>query len=403
MSTFETSEPEPVSILFVHASDELYGSDRALLEIIRGLDGRIFRPVVILPDDLPYEGFLSAELARLGISVRKMDLAVVRRSTLRWRDGPRLMMRLGRSVFRLSRLIREERIGLVHTNTIVVWPGAFAALLCRVPHVWHVHEVLGGPRALRVLAGRVVVALSAAVVTNSGATTSALVGTRPPLRVELVPNGVEVPAVSPSTRDRVRRDWGVSDERTVVFGAIGRISARKGLSDLLAAFAQARAGDTGFHLVLAGSTVPGQESQLDQLESLAIQLGLGPHVTFTGFFRDPAEIVAGIDVLVMPVLRPESFGLAAAEAMAAGKPVIASNLPALDELVANDETGILVPPGDVPALAGAIRRLAADRALRESFGQAGRKRIEECFSLAAYRHRFASLYARLSAVASGRL
>src|SRR5213078_4784919 len=138
----------------------------------------------------------------------------------------------------------------------------------------------------------------------------------------------------------------------------GRLSAEKGILDLLAA------ADDGMKLTIAGDgplreRVPGA-------------LGFVPHDEL-GPLYDRAAVVA------VPSRR-EGFGVACAEAMAHGRPVVASAVGGLLDLVAHEETGLLVPPGDVGALREALRRLLADPELRALYGGAARERVRERFS-----------------------
>jgi glycosyltransferase involved in cell wall biosynthesis len=114
---------------------------------------------------------------------------------------------------------------------------------------------------------------------------------------------------------------------------------------------------------------------------LVQQLGIGDRVTFTGHIGadELARLYSSAEIAVTASLY-EGFGLPAAEAMACGTPVIATRAGALPEIVGEYGTGVLIPPADPPALAAAIKRLLADKPLRETMGEAARKRIEESFS-----------------------
>jgi glycosyltransferase involved in cell wall biosynthesis len=117
-----------------------------------------------------------------------------------------------------------------------------------------------------------------------------------------------------------------------------------------------------------------------QLEEESARLGLAGDVHFLGFVSDTAEFFAGIDVLAMPSLY-EGLGVAVLEAMAAGKPVIATRVGGLVESVVDDVTGILVPPRDPAALAAAIAKFARSHTLGSSMGQQGRERVRQEYSL----------------------
>lgn len=391
-----TADTPPRTILYVHASDELYGSDLMLLHLVRGLDRARFRSIIVLPTDLPYAGLLSAELRESGIAYLKLDLAVVRRRYLNPRGGLRFAARLLRSTAQLLALIRRERVALVQSSTLVVWPGALAALLARRPHVWHIHELLTGPAPLRRLIGRVLLALSTVVVSNSRATRAALFGPRAGRgRTPVIYNAVAAPP-SPDARavSSLRAAWGAGADGVLV-GTVGRVSRRKGQRELLLAAEAVIAAAPQTRFIIVGGAVPGQEAFFEELRRQAESHKLAGQIVFTGFRPDIGPILDALDLIVAPVLLPESFGLAAAEALAHGKPVIASRLGGLAEVVADGETGVLVQPGNIAELAEAITRLAADKGLRARLGRAGPARIARDFTAEDYVARFVALYDRL--------
>ena len=117
---------------------------------------------------------------------------------------------------------------------------------------------------------------------------------------------------------------------------------------------------------------------------------------FLGIRTDIHEIMAALDVLVHCPTAPEPFGRAVAEAMGAGRPVVAANDGGVPELVEEGRTGLLVPPGDVAAFAAAVRRLLEDTGLRQRFGSAARQRAEAMFAVDAHAARVLEHYAPLT-------
>jgi len=145
-------------------------------------------------------------------------------------------------------------------------------------------------------------------------------------------------------------------------------------------------GRLGLPLVIAGDgplNVP--------LKAEARQLGLARRTHFLGWRTDVPALMAGLDVLVMPSLW-EGFGLVLLEAMAQSLPIVASNVSAIPEIVVSEETGLLVPPRDPEALAGALRMLLADPALLRHMGMLGEARLEQAFGADAMIDATAALY-----------
>jgi glycosyltransferase involved in cell wall biosynthesis len=187
-------------------------------------------------------------------------------------------------------------------------------------------------------------------------------------RIRVVPSGIDVDAlaVEPEARARVRREWGIGDDEVTVV-VPGVLERRKGHATLLAAAALLAAGAPALRVVLCGT---GRE----EAALVAAAAELGKMVRFAGFRADMGACLAAADIAVLPSLN-EGLGVAALEAMAVGRPVVASRVGGLAEAVVHGETGLLVPPADPPALATAIARLAGDSGLRARLGAAGRARV----------------------------
>jgi len=198
-------------------------------------------------------------------------------------------------------------------------------------------------------------------------------------------NGVDPRSFAPA------EGGGGSDAGLVTIGSVGRLRPGKGMDCLIRAFAQLRT-QLPARLVLAGDG-PARA----RLELLVRELGLQEDVEFLGWVMDVAEHWRGCDIAVFPPDRwPEPFGLAALEAMACGKPVVASRIGALPEIVVDGDTGHFVSPGDVDELAAALARYAADPELRHRHGAAGRRRAIEVFHINTCAEAYAELFLRFA-------
>src|SRR5215475_7979663 len=126
------------SVLFVHHSNDLYGADIMLLETVKGLDREQFSPIVVLPDDCRGQGGLAAELEAVKVPYVFIPLGVIRRKYFRPRYLLRYCLELVNATKKLLGMVREHYVSLVHSNTMAVCAGAFAARLAGVRHVWHI-------------------------------------------------------------------------------------------------------------------------------------------------------------------------------------------------------------------------------------------------------------------------
>ncbi len=204
-----------------------------------------------------------------------------------------------------------------------------------------------------------------------------------PKLVHLVPNPVSVPKVIPASKP----------EGLVVVAS--RLVALKGIDRLLKAFAKVKAPSTLW--------ICGDGPERKNLEGLAKELALGTRVTFFGALTHAETLprLAAADIVAQPNLGPETFGMAVAEASALGRAVLASDVPALNEILERDQTALLTPAGSTDALADNLTKLLDSKSLRERLGAAGKSRMAERFSPES--HLAAQLRAYEAALAASKL
>lgn len=383
-----------IPLLFVHSSNELYGSDLVLLELVRRLDRRRYAPFVVMPQDLPYEGRLAAALAAAGVPHATVNMAVLRRRYMTLRGSLGLLARLLVGTRALWRLMRDQGTALVHSNTSAVWCGALASGLGRVPHVWHVHEIVQRPPFVRRLLARLIAWRADRVVVISEAVGSHLLRDVPHLRERMVtiPDAVDSERFHPHNDGRaVRAEWRLGEEE-VLFGIVGRVHYWKGQDDFLDAAPLVLREVPQARFAIVGDVVPGEEQRRRALQAQAAALGIADRVIWAGYREDMPQVMAALDVLVLPSTSPEPFGMVLLEAMATARPVIATAHGGPLEIVTPEETGLLVPPRQPAELARAMVRLARDPALRRRLGEAGRARVTSQYTFQRHVAAFESLY-----------
>jgi len=201
-------------------------------------------------------------------------------------------------------------------------------------------------------------------------------GVRDPGRVRRVYHGLEPPVTRALEREgqRIRAELGVGADDFLV-GNVGRLALQKGQRHLIAAMPLLLQRAPRAHAVIAG----GGDLE-DYLRDLAEEAGVAERVHVLGPRKDVPALMHAIDVFAMPSIW-EGFGLVLLEAMAAGRPIVASRVATIPEVVVDSETGLLVPAGDPQALADALAELADQPALAHQFGGAGRERLRRHFSI----------------------
>jgi glycosyltransferase involved in cell wall biosynthesis len=200
------------------------------------------------------------------------------------------------------------------------------------------------------------------------------------------------PAPTAASRYQARARLGLPADR-LLFTFAGQIIERKGIADLLRAWALLRDQGSGrAELLILGEDLQGQGQYRAAMQQLAGELGCAPR--FVGFQKNVGEWLLASDVAVVPS-HVEPLGNATLEAMSYALPVLGSGVDGIPEMVIHEETGLIVPPRSPKNLAAALARLIADTGLRQRLGVQGRRRCEEVFSLPAHVRAVLNEYALL--------
>ncbi len=288
----------------------------------------------------------------------------------------------------LTRLLRAHRIEVVHSHEFAM--AVYGAAAARRVGARHIITMHGGryfaEQWRRRVALRWAARRSVAIVGVSRATARDLQVTLglPAERVVVVPNGAPFRA---GVRERVRRELGVSDTELLLV-AVGNLYPVKGHAVAVRALARLPRDAAMPRWRLA---VAGRGEELAALRALAEREGVAPSIHWLGFRDDVPDILAAGDLFVMPSLS-EGLPLALVEAMSAALPIVASAVGGVPEVIAHEREGLLVPPGDVEALAVALQALIRDTALRRRLGAAARERARREFSVSAMADRYEHLY-----------
>lgn len=358
------------SVLLVHSTDEAYGADRSLLRAAVGLRARGWRVRVLVSDDEP-PGWLTGQATALGIPLDRGPLAPARRQYLRLRQLPAYCRRL----LEARRWIRQEvdsfEPSIVMINTSALPVGGLIGRPKGIKVVWYIREIVVEPmlagwifRLMPSVAGDLVLAVSQAA------------------RLHLTPFRFR--------RSRVVALWNAieprqpgspSRQREPLVAFVGRLNRWKGYDVFVEAAALLVDELPDLRFVIAGDPPSGEEWRTEALRRQVERLALTDRFELLGLVADGAEVFERAAVAVVPSIWPEPFGGVTLEAMRAGTPVIATAHGGSVEIVEAGKSGLLVPPADPYALAGAIRRLMKDPVLRQRLAVAGRRRVAAQFSL----------------------
>ncbi|MBV5347440.1 glycosyltransferase family 4 protein [bacterium] len=377
------------NILFIHAGAELYGADKILYILTKGLVDRNWIVSVVLP----WNGKLKESLVSAGVKVLIINHGVLRRKYFTPCGLVDRLHRIVKSGISIARIVREQDIGIIHTNTSVVFAGALAAKLAKIPHVWHIHEITTRPktvwRALSWLIPRLadrVVCVSSAVLAHlvAGNMANAAQG-------QVLHNGIQPMKATAEEIQSVSNELALS-KKDVIVGMVGRVNGWKGQMVLADAAELILSRCPNVRFLFVGGTFSGEEHLLISLRKRVNTGLLTDKITVLEFRNDVSAIMSNLDIFVLPSTQPDPLPTVVLEAMSLGCPVVGFAHGGICEMVANNKTGILVTPCDITEMANAIERLVNDESLRRRYGEAGRLRFNESFSIDTFLDKFESVY-----------
>jgi len=390
-------------ILYIEPASTPGGSVVSLYYLVRGMNRSHYQPVVLLSPDNPWvERFraLGVEVLTQGVYQRSSDTSAMRRAKQalisrgpeRGRWSQRLYRFAGfcwrflRQTWpqsqTIARLVRQERIDLVHTNWRIGCdhPGIIGARLASVPCVAHMRafeQLNSFDRALSRLIATFI-CISRALEENLRAQGAHM------RESVVVYNGLD-PAdlVADDDPAKVKGEFGFDPEAPVV-AVIGRLDRWKGQDHFIKAMSQVVRNVPKVRALIVGDPEPYCLDYFEELQSLVESLGLSGRVIFAGHRSDVPRLMRALTVLVHSSSEPEPFGRVIIEGMAVGLPVVATRAGAVPEIIEDGVSGILVPPRDPNAMAEAVISLLRDPQRVSSIGKAARRRVEELFTVQQY-------------------
>jgi glycosyltransferase involved in cell wall biosynthesis len=383
------------SILFIHQSSELYGSDKTLLLLIKNLDKSRFNSVVILP----FEGPLVEEFKKEGVIVEIAPVLKLYRNLLKPKNAIRFLFEIRESIKVADRLNEKYNFDIIYSNTLAVLLGIIFAKKKKIKHLWHVHEIIESPSIFKKTFIKLLSLKANSQIVYNSIATQKFWNTNSSIKEKntVIWNGLELDYVQLSTKEiqEIRTNKFNLTDNGIIIALVGRISRWKGQMVLLEAFNKIAQDYSFIKLVIIGSPPPNQEVFLHNLENKITEYQLNDKVILIPFQDSINDIWQSIDIAVVPSTEPEPFGMVAIEAMLAKKPVIGSNHGGLSEIIVNEETGFLIEPNHPEELTQKLRKLILNESLRIEMGQKGFERVNNNFSVKNYVSSFEALFNNL--------
>ncbi len=365
-------------ILFLQSSSEQYGSGKIILQVLRLYRSEGLTPVVVLTGPGP----LVEELKEEGFLVRIQNLGILRRKYV---NPAGLLNRFSKNLkaYRfLDELHSEFKFELVYSNTLAVIVGAYWAKRNRLPHIWHIHEILPGPAPLVKLLSKMIDSSTPRPIAVSEAVSNQWKPKLKLAKMEVIHNGIPYDEFL-KTYPTAKSELGLPVDKLIIT-MIGRINPGKGQFFFLEMASRISKTYPQCHFVLVGDPFPGYEYIQDEIRFAIIEKGLSEKVIDLGFRTDIPKILAASDIFVLPSILPDSFPTVILEAMASGKPIVATRSGGASEMVLDGETGFLIPIGEVEKGVEGISKLIENEVMRLEMGKAGRFRVLKEYSLKAF-------------------
>ncbi len=346
---------KPVVCFITLSHGDWGGASRVLFTNLGLIDRERLEPLLLLPRHGPIE----SELAQ-----RELSYEIWGSLT-----EPGNPVKYLYSLLRMLAFLRRRRVDVIHINGASFWRPAelLAAKLLGVPVIIHYHVINSQP-------GPFVSLCSAAICVSRYTAEQSL---PPSLPKPVIYNSISLERFDRGTS--MRSALGL-DEDNIVVAFLGQIREIKGVADFMTMARRIEAPNARF--LIAGECrdpvrFPGSYAEAD----LARMAGGDDRIRYIGYVKQVEDVYHTADIVVVPSRWQEPLGLINLEAGACRRPVVATRVGGIPEIIHDGENGFLVAPGDVDALTAGVRRLVDDAALRERLGHRGRQLVEERFSL----------------------
>ncbi len=385
------------SILFLHSSSDYYGASKVLFQTVMACKSNCYECIVVLSEP----GIFSDKLIENGVDVRFFKLAILRR---KYYNPLGLINRayfLVKAIGKLRAIVKKHQIDIIYSNTTAVLVGALVSKMSKVKHVWHIHEIIAGPRFLLWVLAWLMEYATNKNITVSSATFHHWNSINPSLtkkhKLICLFNGIDLlPYQSIQEKNK-------SSEQFTI-GMIGRVHFWKGqtyfieIVSELEKFLQ-KENENKIHLkyLMAGDPFPGYEYLLTEISEKKKILGVENKIKDLGYVRNNVHFFEQIDLLIVPSILPDPLPTVVLEAMASGLPVAGTKLGGMLDMVVPNETGILIPWDDAEKAAAQIWNLFHQKESLQLMAVQGRKRVKSLFSIERFEHEILQTLENLNA------
>ena len=358
------NECKKFNILYLHNESIMGGAEISLLNLVKRLNKELFIPHFACSKEGPFTDEL-----------RKIEIPpdFVQFPSIRWPNP----VQICNTIRKLLDIIKKKQINLIHSNQ----PrsnlfGAIAAKIRNVPIIWHERCLERG----RFDSDNIFSFLPDRIICNSSAVRNRFTkGAKTDAKIRTIINGVDLREFNLELNgSTIRKEFNIDEDEPII-GTIGRIDPEKGYECFLESARIILQDFKNVRFLVVGGAF-NNPSLEESLYEMSVEKGIDKNTIFTGFRRDIPQLLASMDVVVLPS-EIDACSRVLFESMAMRKPLVATNAGGTPEIVQDGITGLLVKPGDSSEMAKCIKKLLDDKYLAEQYGNAGRKRVEEMFTI----------------------
>ncbi|RKX98516.1 MAG: hypothetical protein DRP55_08140 [Spirochaetes bacterium] len=381
----------PTKILFLNHTAFLGGAEVMLIRLIKYLNRNLIEPIAIIAEEGPLvEQLRSYGVRSYIVPIDPRTLALKRdKYEMRFTKIVHTLNIYRKYVYKIANFAKSKGIDKIFCNNVRAQIyGTLAGYFSNIPVIWRFHDILSEydfiypvRKLMSFLASRKIVVkiLCVSQAVENSLRKEGIKG----WKLQTIYNGIETFDKSTS-KGKLRQQYGISTN-TKLIGIIGRITLWKGQEIVIKAVSKVLKNGLDIVLLVVGSPFSEEERKYEKnLRKLAKDLGLRRQIIFTGFRKDIPSVLKELDLVVHASLNPDPFPTVILEAMAAGRPVIASNCGGVPEMVQHEETGLLFPSGDSDRLAECIRYALSNEEKMRMWGQNARKQAFDKFSIEKY-------------------
>lgn len=375
-----------MKILYVHAKGEIGGSDISLLTILKNINRKYFSPNVIVGKKGPffpdYKKY-SDRCEEIGFTVLK--------SPENFFDLLKMLLGFLPSIFMIWKIIRKWDIDIVHVNTVVIPSAVIAGRLAGKKVVVHKREIITSNKFASGILDFItyIFADKIIAISNSVKKSSLKVMQK---KTIVVYNGVDLSEIKMSGSGKLRRQYKISKDSFLI-GIFSRIEPWKGQHIVIKSIHPILQRSKNVKLMIFGNHYTNKgKKYFEYLKSLVKDLEIENAVLFPGWIKNLNDVYNEFDLVILPSIDPEPLGRVVIEAMAAGRPVIATNLGGSRECILNNESGFLVKENDVSSMGDAILKILESKNLGNKLGNNGRERVEKIFNIKIIINQIENMY-----------